>query len=755
MNWIDLSIVIVPLIVVVGIAVYTQRYMKGVADFLTAGRVAGRYVICVSGGEAGMGLITVVAMFQLYYNSGFALGFWESVQVPILLVLALTGFAVYRYRETRVMTMAQFFEIRYSKRFRTFAGVLQAFSGILNYGIFPAVGARFLIYFTGMPQYFDCFGLRWQTFGVMTAAILGFATAVSCSGGQLTVMVVDCVLGILSYPLYLILVVAVFMRFSWWHQMAPPLLDRPAGSSMLNPFDISDLRDFNLLFIVVGIISNVYNLMSWSGNQGFNAAASNAHEQKMGKILGTWRAGFSQLMVIVLAIAGFTALNRPEFSAVKQRVESHLSVKVLNDILPSAEYSRNENADEIKKREASLSPKQTQVYHALQTQMRVPMTLREVLPVGITGIFCALMVFMMVASDTSYLHSWGGILVQDIILPNCKRQIPPRLHLWMLRLAILAVATFAFFFSLFFGQVTYIFMFFALSGAIYLGGAGAVIIGGLYWKKATAAGAWAAMIAGTSIAMIGFVATHYWVDGIYSMLARWPSALQALTHAVEGFSHLFEPIIQWRVTPDNFFLNGREVYLFTMLSSIGIYIVVSLVTYKEDFNIDRMLHRGVYRKLVDTNTPDIDPVPIRKGLRGTLECLIGVNEEFSKGDKAISWSVFIYSIVWALGSWMVALLWNLIGGFWPASWWANWFFITNIVVASIVGVVSTVWFSIGGSTDLRRLFINLKTLHRNSLDDGRVVGHMNADDAAALKVEAIEPPAGAADKDLRTMTDLV
>ena len=37
--------------------------------------------------------------------------------------------------------------------------------------------------------------------------------------------------------------------------------------------------------------------------------------------------------------------------------------------------------------------------------------------------------------------------------------------------------------------------------------------------------------------------------------------------------------------------------------------------------------------------------------------------------------------------------------------------------------------------DLRKLFRRLKTLERNDLDDGRVIGHMNADDADIIGSE--------------------
>ena len=74
------------------------------------------------------------------------------------------------------------------------------------------------------------------------------------------------------------------------------------------------------------------------------------------------------------------------------------------------------------------------------------------------------------------------------------------------------------------GQVTYILMFFALTGTIWLGGAGSAIIGGLYWKRGTAAGAWTTLIVGSSLGVLGFIGMNYWASWIYPMLTFAGSA---------------------------------------------------------------------------------------------------------------------------------------------------------------------------------------------------------------------------------------
>ncbi len=54
----------------------------------------------------------------------------------------------------------------------------------------------------------------------------------------------------------------------------------------------------------------------------------------------------------------------------------------------------------------------------------------------------------------------------------------------------------------------------------------------------------------------------------------------------------------------------------------------------------------------------------------------------------------------------------------------------------MVGIISTVWYSIGGVVDLRRMFKRLAAREANVLDDGRVIGHVSADDVSMVeKVE--------------------
>jgi len=757
MHLVDWLIVAAPMVLVFYVARRAQKFVKGVSDFLAAGRVAGRYVLAVASGEAGMGLISVVAMFEAYYNSGFAYSFWNQLYVPVGMLMVLTGYCIYRYRETRAMTMGQFFEMRYSRAFRIYAASLQSLSGVVNYAIFPAVGARFLIYYCDLPLSINLFGWVFPTFALVMALFLTAAVVVVSLGGQITIMVTDCILGILSYPLYAIVVIALLVKFSWDGDMAPTLMEREPGESMLNPFDIDKLRSFNLFYIFVGLFSNVFNRMAWSGTQGYNAAAINAHEQKMGAVLGTWRAGFQSMMIVLLAVAGYTYLNNDSFSDEAAVAREELTWKAANDVAveshfegvkrevrqyidtgemsaeltawSSEEHFEDNDANEplrdmVKEALASQGKGTAQTFGAIHDQMRVPIALRHILPIGVTGVFCALCVFLLISTDTTYMHSWGSIIVQDIVLPVRGRAFTAQQQLRLLRLIIAAVAAFAFFFSLFFAQVDFILMFFAITGAIWLGGAGPCIVGGLYWRRGTSGGAFAALTSGSILAVGGIIAQKTWVEHIYPWLEAGGTRLARVRTVVEGLSRPLEPYVEWRVTPDEFPINSQEIYFISMLVGVILYVAVSLLWGKEAFNMERMLHRGKYRR---AGEDEIVEEPL--SLRTLYRVFLGITSEYTRGDRVLAWSVFFYSMLWGFGSFVVLTVWNAIAP-WPDSWWADWFWLYNLVVPGIIAVVSTVWFTIGGSWDLRRLFQRLEEKEEDLLDDGRVIGHVSADEVA-------------------------
>jgi SSS family solute:Na+ symporter len=115
MHLIDWLIVAIPVLIVASVTLYANRYLKSVADFMSGGRLAGRYLLSTARSEMGAGAIGYVAMFEWFSQGGFSVTWWGQLAGPVGLILAISGFVTYRYRQTRALTLAQFFEMRYSR----------------------------------------------------------------------------------------------------------------------------------------------------------------------------------------------------------------------------------------------------------------------------------------------------------------------------------------------------------------------------------------------------------------------------------------------------------------------------------------------------------------------------------------------------------------------------------------------------------------------------------------------------------------
>jgi len=194
--------------------------------------------------------------------------------------------------------------------------------------------------------------------------------------------------------------------------------------------------------------------------------------------------------------------------------------------------------------------------------------------------------------------------------------------------------------------------------------------------------------------------------------------------AFVAVSKPFNPWIVWEMNPIKFPVNSIEISFIAMMLGIVGYLLGSLITYREPFNLDRLLHRGKYH-------PDGEqPVVVEKLSVGSFiyRRMIGITPEYTRGDRLIAWSVFLWSIVYGFGIMFCGvLIWNKFSP-WPVQRWGVYYYITTIVASLLVGCVSTVWFMWGGFRDMVAMFRDLAARVANPLDDGRVVGHVSLAD---------------------------
>lgn len=664
LSWIDWTIMIVAVVALRSVSLSTRHYMKGVSDFLSANRVAGRYLLTIASQMGGTGVVSFVAMFEMLYSRGLSPGWWGGFSIPVGIIILLTGWVFYRFRETRAMTMAQYLEMRYSRKLRIFAGILCWTSGILNFGIFPAVAARFFIYFCGLPDHFHIPGIEFAfpSIALVMLIDLGFALSFVNMGGQISVMVTECVQGMFCTFAFIVVAATVLIKVSW-PEMMHALSMAPKNASMINPFHTSGVNDFNIWYYLIAMFASFFTYMSWQGTQGFYSSARNPHEQKMGGIIAIWRGVPQGLAITLLALAAVAVMRLPEFAGKAHLVSASLA-KIPNQ--------------------------------SIQDQMRVPIVMAHLLPVAVKGLLGTIFLFFSFTCHDTYMHSWGSIFIQDVYMPIKNRALDPAEHIKLLRWSIIGVAVFSFLFSLFYVPTEQIYFFFAITGTIWLGGSGAVIIGGLYWKRGTTQAAYCSLIVG----------------------------------AVMGIGGLILPKIYLAQTGHEFPINNQYLYFISMVSSILVYIVVSLITGREkpSYNLERMLHRGKYRVEADH--------VVEQEQRSKWAEIVGITKEFTKSDKILATALVVWNLAWFV--WFIVF--SIINLLHPVGdgVWADYYFINILAIPGILCIPVTIWFTIGGIHDIKHLFAALKTAVRDDNDDGRFHGYKDDEEHLGLS-EDVQP----------------
>ena len=100
---------------------------------------------------------------------------------------------------------------------------------------------------------------------------------------------------------------------------------------------------------------------------------------------------------------------------------------------------------------------------------------------------------------------------------------------------------------------------------------------------------------------------------------------------------------------------------------------------------------------------------------------MGIDSNFTRIDMAQSIALFGWSMFWFL-IFAIFTLWNIVDP-WPTQWWATYWRYAGIYLPLALGAATTIWLTIGGIRDLKRLFVALKSQGTQPQDDGQSHRH--------------------------------
>lgn len=464
-----------------------KRFLGTVEHYLVAGRELGLYVGVATLAATEIGTITFMYNAELGYRFGFASFAAALISGVVMIVVGRTGFIISRFRQLNLMTVPEYFEVRYSRGLRLVTGILVALGGILNMGVFLKIEGEFLTIVSGIPARY--------LVAVMTVILL-LELVYTVAGGMVSVVITD----FLQYALLsiaTILVTIYSVHFAGWgnivHKVAATM-----GNAGFSP--IASPK-FGWTFLIWQILLWLSIVTCW---QTTAMRIFSTRSPEISKRVMTW-TGFIFLGRGMLPMLwGIAALTLFGTGALDRSVP-----------LP--------------------------VVHgqALAPIDAMPAMLAQILGPGIRGIVVAGMLAATMSVNSSYLLGWSAVISQDVVLPLRrifgKSQLNSRGQLIVNRIANLFVSLFLMFWGLYYTPPGAVYLYLNITGTIFLAGAFIAVIGGLYWKRASTLGGYLAMLLGAAGAIIPFFFLH-WNENITGFMSFGLAACGFLLGSLLGKS---------------------------------------------------------------------------------------------------------------------------------------------------------------------------------------------------------------------------
>ena len=444
---IDWVIIVVYLVGCMTAGVWMRKFVHNVEEFAVAGREMDVNVGIASLAATELGLVTIMYTAQLGYEKGFAGATIGVIMAVAMYLVGRTGFVIAPLREAGVMTIPELFEKRFGKGVRWTAGLFVVLGGVLNMGIFLRLGGEFLVNATGMSR--ASHALEW----VMTI-LLGLVLLYTVMGGMLSVLVTD-YLQFIVMGLGIVITSALVIHNIGWNTLVEKLWAcwSPASGEMQtlksHPFNPLHPSNFGWRYIAWQLLFQI-------------------------AVVTTWQTQISRVLASKDARTARKMYSRTAFYFV-----GRFALPGLWGAAALVYFTGHGGLPQ-----------------GLDSLKAMPVYLATILPVGLIGIVIAGMLAAEMSTDSGYLLTWATVIYNDLISPCVKNPLSAKGKLLITRGLVLAIGVFLLFYGLWYQPPGNAWDYLAVTGSIYLASVFTLLVAGLYWRRATATGAYAALVLG-------------------------------------------------------------------------------------------------------------------------------------------------------------------------------------------------------------------------------------------------------------------
>jgi SSS family solute:Na+ symporter len=424
---------------------------------LVAGRELGLHVGIATLAATEIGTITFMYFAELGYKAGFAAFCTAAISGIVMIIVGRTGFVVKKFRELKLMTVPEYFEVKYSKGLRLVTGILVATGGILNMGVFLAIEGKFLTIVSGIDTKY--------LVAVMTAILL-LELVYTVLGGMVSVVITDFLQYVLLSVATILVSIYAVNTAGWSH-----IVDKVTtvmGPSGWNPIDNPK---FGWSFLIWQVLHWFAMCACW---QTTAMRMFSTNSPQTAKKVMTWTGVIFLGRGMLPMLWGICALTLFGTGALG----------------------------------ADGSPAPVVNGQTIEPMEAMPAMIAQLLGPGVKGIVVAGMLAATMSVNSSYLLGWSAVLSQDVILPIREKlgkgALSSKAQILLNRVTNVGVSLFVMFWGLYYPLSDAAYMYLNITGTIFLSGAFISVVGGLYWARASLTGGYCAMLGGAAGSIIPF-----------------------------------------------------------------------------------------------------------------------------------------------------------------------------------------------------------------------------------------------------------